>query len=282
MADIPYGKIVRRTWDRENFRDLSARKVLILTHLWTCPEAEHNPILFQISPTRIAKRLSRRDLKQTPQTVRIALKELSEAGWIAWDDANELVGCVKQTKFDAPANANVLRHWLKSAQSIPDSPFCLRFAKAIKPWVTRWNLTEEFEALPKAFHGSFHDTFQETLPESLPETSSITITIPITSSSAIAKPLPQKTESGTASYAQGARSPLQKLEEYLISPTSQVLISGYREKIGQDRLEDELILMRRFLTHSKTMADPVDFLVTWLDPIVDQISRSTLSETTEG
>ena len=57
MADIPYGKIVRRTWRRANFKQLPLEHRLILCYLWSGEQGETSPIIHQFSLAAAAEAL---------------------------------------------------------------------------------------------------------------------------------------------------------------------------------------------------------------------------------
>ncbi|RJX21818.1 MAG: helix-turn-helix domain-containing protein [Ammonifex sp.] len=73
QRDNRFGKVLRRTWRRENFKELSITEKLILNYLWSHPDAD-NPALIYCPPEVAAD-----DLGLDVRTVKKHLKKLTKS-----------------------------------------------------------------------------------------------------------------------------------------------------------------------------------------------------------
>ena len=167
MPRIPYGKIIRRTWRRENFKALGPIRRDLLTYIWTSPEAIGIPALYFITPGTIAH-----DLGHSERRVKVLLSELVSAGFIKYDAGANIVFCRKQVILDEPDNANVVIGWLKRLAELPETHLKSDFLESIEPYVAHWDIqvSKYYKGAPKTLAESV-EPLGEGLPKPLPKPS---------------------------------------------------------------------------------------------------------------
>ena len=161
MAQIPYGKIIRRTWRRDNFRELGPVKRDLLTYLWTGPEGSAIPALYFITYGTMAT-----DLGHTEKKIKQLMKELVAAGFCKYDERVSVIFFQKQIIVDEPSNANVVVGWLKRLSELPETPLKSEFLEVLQPYVAHWDIR-----VSKYYKESLQTsvTLREGLGEGLPE-----------------------------------------------------------------------------------------------------------------
>ena len=138
MPRIPYGKIIRRTWRRENFKELGPIRRDLLSYLWTGPEGAGIPALYFITYGTMAN-----DLGYSEKKIKSLLSDVIAAGFCKYDAKASIVFFPKQIKLDEPDHANVVIGWLKRMAELPESHLKNEFLECLQPYIAQWDITVE-------------------------------------------------------------------------------------------------------------------------------------------
>lgn len=143
MRYSPFRKIVRKTWRKTRFRELTVQQQLLLLYLWTGPEAI-NPGFYYIGVPTIAD-----DLPFSEKTVRSSLKSLEAQGWFRYDSRAKVIFFPKWADYDRPKNPSVVISYLNHVKDLPDTELKGEFLKTLMPYLQQFNvsLSEELGGL---------------------------------------------------------------------------------------------------------------------------------------
>ena len=275
MADIPYGKIVRKTWDKDNFRSLSDQERLLLLYIWTGDQGTSSSAIHRFSVAKAAETLS----WPVGRTQKI-FKKLQETGWFLYDTEHRVIFLPKQVQFDSPRASDNVRGMINRAVHVSDSPLVAEFAKVMRPIAEKFNLSLYLSttlSLPLATpngRAPQQDQDQDQDQDQEPRSGSGTL---------IKEKKEEETkEGGTASYAQGARSPLDLMSDFLLSEPGVSVCSAYRIKLGDEQFADEMVLLKRMLKAGgkiKNSNDPEVCMRNWMDSIKgNRVSKSAVAQ----
>jgi hypothetical protein len=113
-----YKKIDMRMWGDEKFRRLSRAKPnaqFLWIYLLTGPHTTALPGLWVAGPAGLAEALG-----WSVKDLMVALKELIELGMASIDAAARVLWLPNVVKYDRPDNPNVIKHWAKLVDDIPE------------------------------------------------------------------------------------------------------------------------------------------------------------------
>jgi hypothetical protein len=159
-----YRKIDPRMWGDEKFRSLSKPQPNAQTlwqYLLTGPHTNSCPGLFNIGEAAIAENLG-----WPLEGFRKGFRELFERGMAKADFEAHVILIPRAINYDPPDNPNVLKHWGKMFDEVPECILKSEYYQIIKQFIE--GLGEPFK---KGFREGFKEPFKEpygntiTIPE---------------------------------------------------------------------------------------------------------------------
>lgn len=133
--DALYRKVVRKTWRRKRFRELSEIDKLVLLYLWTAPDSV-NPGIYYISIPTVAD-----DLRYDTGIIRESFRRLTQDNWFWYDADERVVFLPKWYEYDPPFNKNVVVSYLRWANELSQTKLSAYFLWTLKPYVEFYNLS---------------------------------------------------------------------------------------------------------------------------------------------
>jgi hypothetical protein len=137
VDDVRYYRVSPRIWSVTRWSE-NAR--LLALYLLTCPHRTVEGLF------RLPKAYIQADLEWSPQRLAEPLRELSEDGFIEYDEDAQVVLILKALKYQAPANPNGVTSALRQLEEVPESPLDQRFHQMAQRYCER--LAEQ---LPERF-----------------------------------------------------------------------------------------------------------------------------------
>lgn len=132
---IPYGVIVRRTWRRKNFQQLSVEERLLLLYFWSSPLADGSPCIFLAPIPAISG-----DVLIKPRKIVQLLRHVVDENWCQYDWDAGVIWLPRQVDFSEPSNGNVVKGWIKKALELPETPLLDLFLESMDGYIKRWNI----------------------------------------------------------------------------------------------------------------------------------------------
>ena len=135
-----YFRVSPRIWTESWSED--AR--LLAFYVLTCPHRSTEGLF------RLPKAYTLADLGWTEARFSPAFEELTEAGFIEYDEAAQILLIVKALKYQAPANPNGLTAAMRIVEQLPPTPLLLRFQQLAEQFSERLaeGLSERFAQSP--------------------------------------------------------------------------------------------------------------------------------------
>ena len=208
-----YRKIDPRIWGDDKFRSVSKPQPnaqSLWLYLLTGPHTNGCPGLYNIGMAALAENLG-----WSPELFRIPFQELLNKGMVKYDSEAHVILIPRALHYDPPDNPNVVKHWAKSYDEIPECGLKGEFYHILKQYL---------EGLEKRLQERFMIPFAEGYRDSL------ALTIP--EPEPLPKPLPKPKEEEPNTKSEGSENPpsptpKKKVQAFKKNPEIKVFLDFY-------------------------------------------------------
>lgn len=131
----PYGKIVKKTWRKERFKNLSDQAKLLLCYLWSHPDG-HSPAIIPVSFDVWSFDLNWK-LKVGPQV----FSKICSQGWVIFDKKTRMCYFPKWFDYTPPTNPPAVVWHLKYIMDLQPSVLVEKYLQSLQPFMDKFGIT---------------------------------------------------------------------------------------------------------------------------------------------